>query len=364
VSQRLVFLLSGARQTCGVEAFARLLASASPGRDRLVEIHPLRAGLARPFGLGWQLGPGAALILNLPLVAWKRSLLAPLLALAAAWVRRAKRVLVLHEWGDLDWKRRLLYRAYLPFASDLLFSSPYVRRSFESDRLARFAVRRIRGVIPIPPNLRRPARLLAHPLVAEIRAWRHAGRFVLASFGSIYPQKQTLRLLAIAAELKRRGEQPVLLMIGDFVRGGDAIEAIFWDGVHKAGLESDVRVSGYIAEQAELFAVFAEVDVFLYAFAEGLTSRRGSVLACLGAGRPVVVNAPTDPAEFDHHETYRGLLAEGRLTLVPPEADVGAFADAVIAARARATSPLHLDHEACWRDAAEALGAAIVEEDP
>ncbi|MDQ0467275.1 glycosyltransferase [Labrys wisconsinensis] len=357
--RRLVFPVSRAQATCGVEAFARLLAEAAARRGDEVLALPLEGGRADRRAIAAALRPGDALVCNLPVVAWKRHVLAPLLALAAARRRGATATLMLHEWGDLDWKRRAMFRLYLPFADALLFSSPTVAAQLAEDAWTAPVRRRMRGALPIPPNLRPPATTADSPLAAAMRAWRQEGRFVLASFGSIYPKKQTTRLLDMLPALQRRGTQAVLVLIGSFVKGADRVEETFQAAVRARGLEGDVHVSGYVADEATLFGLFAEADAFAYCFAEGLTSRRGSVLACLQSERPVVVNAPAQAHEFTHHRAYGALLAARRLTLVPTDAGPEAYAEALLTARLRPPAAARIDFDACWDDAAEALARAL-----
>ncbi len=152
------------------------------------------------------------------------------------------------------------------------------------------------GIVPIPPNVILPERLTETALSRLIASERHRGRLVLGHFGSIYPRKQSSQILDLTAALVQRGANPFAVFLGSFVKGQDDVEGDFRARAKALGVEDRIHVSGYIADDADLFAAFAEVDVFAYLFAEGLTSRRGSVLACAMAGRPVVVNAPKRPA--------------------------------------------------------------------
>lgn len=352
---RHIFLVSDSTQPCGVESFSRLLCgSANRAGSKAITL-PLSS---RPSSLAaiWSaLGRDAALVCNLPVVAWKRHVFVPLVVLAMAWLRGSNRVIVLHEWADLNWPRRAFYLLYGLFASDILLSSPHVRNQLESDGWTALLRSRVRGVLPIPPNLRRPHKTEEIPLTAQLRQWRKAGRYVLATFGSIYPKKQTARLLDVAAELKRRGEKPMLVLIGSFVRSPEPVEEKFWQKVRDLGLEGDVHVSGYVATEEEIFGLFAEVDAFAYSFAEGLTSRRGSVLACMQSGRPVVVNAPGDAEEFAHHRAYLSLLETRNLRLVKTDASAADYALALLAARNQPAVCVAVDFDACWDDTARVL---------
>lgn len=343
---RLVVLVSDSAAPCGVEAFARRLAATAGDR-----------AVTRPLGTRLPAEPGV-LVLNLPVVAWKKRLVEPITAAASARAAGRPVLIILHEWADLDWKRRASYAPLLPLASAILFSSPEVAAQFAASPQSRLAPRR-RGIVPIPPNVILPERLAETALSRLIASERHRGRLVLGHFGSIYPRKQSSQILDLTAALVQRGANPFAVFIGSFVKGQDDVEGDFRARAKALGVEDRIHVSGYIADDADLFAAFAEVDVFAYLFAEGLTSRRGSVLACAMAGRPVVVNAPETAGAFDHHPTYRRLLEEGRLRLVPTHAGLDQVAEAVEAAAVAPRLPGCLDVDSAWRDALAAVDAVM-----
>ncbi len=343
---RLDILISGTDAPCGVEAFARRLAATAGPR-----------AATRPLGSGVPAQAGV-LVLNLPVVAWKKRLMEPVIAAARARAAGLPVLLVLHEWADLDWKRRASYAPILPLATAILFSSPEVAAQFAASPQSLLAPSR-RGIVPIPPNVVLPPQLPETALSRRIAAERQRGRLVLGHFGSIYPRKQSTEILDLTAALLKRGADPFTVFLGSFVKGQDDVEGEFRARARALGVEERILVSGYVADDAELFAAFAEVDLFAYLFAEGLTSRRGSVLACAMAGRPVVVNAPERSDAFAHHPTYTRLLNEGHLRLVPTHAALDQMADAVEQAAAAPRQPGCLDVEAAWRDALRAVDAVL-----
>ncbi|GAC1332305.1 MAG: hypothetical protein NVSMB26_11750 [Beijerinckiaceae bacterium] len=304
-----------------------------------------------------------ALIVNAPVVAWKRVLLVPLLCIALARLRGRKVVQILHEWDDLDPRRRIVLSIYLLFVTHVLYSSPGVRAQHRGTWLGRWLPVKT-SLVPIPPNIAPPKGVNrrakpGHDAVETLAAARAAGRLVIGHFGSIYPRKRSDRILGIAAELKRRGHNVLLAYIGDFVRGSDTIEAVFAQRIAELDLTDDVLVTGYIEVHADVYAALAETDVLVYAFDEGLTSRRGSVLAALLSGRPVVVNRPPNEAEFDHHPAFRRALAAQALRLVDDADGVAAYADAIEAAHGGAKPAAAIDFDQCWRDAAKAFGDGL-----
>lgn len=351
-TSRLTALVSDTEKLCGVEAFSRHLATAAGGRGQTRVLDFDLGGLRKV------LADSDAVVINLPIVAWKKKLVEPAAAALVARLAGKAVVVVLHEWGDLDWKRRASYAPLLPLATHILFSSPEVARQFAASPMARLATGR-RGIVPIPPNIERPDVLPQTALATRLAALRREGRTVIGHFGSIYPKKQSAIVLDVAAALKARGEQAFVAFIGSFVKGIDRVEEDFRARVAELGLQDDVLVSGYVADDGEIFALFNEVDAFVYAFAEGLTSRRGSVLACAMSGRPVIVNAPAEAGAFDHHPTYLRLIAEGRLRLLPTGADAEDLADAVVAARSETTVAGDGAITAAWNDALAAVDRVL-----
>jgi glycosyltransferase involved in cell wall biosynthesis len=251
---------------------------------------------------------------------------------------------------------------YLLFATHVLYSSPSVRAQHRRTVFARLLPAKS-GLVPIPPNIAPPRRVCTgaapvHHAVAQLAFARKAGRLVLGHFGSIYPRKRCDRILDIAAELKRRGHDVLVAYIGDFIRGSEDIEALFESRVAALGLGKDVLITGYIESHDDVYAALRETDVLVYAFAEGLTSRRGSVLAALLSGRPVVVNRPTEAGEFDHHPGFRHAFATNALRLVEAD-DIAAYADAIEAAHRESAPRAAIDFDQCWRDAAAAFAEVL-----
>ncbi len=297
-----------------------------------------------------------ALVVNFPVVAWKRVLLTPLLAFVLALARGKRTILVAHEWDDLDWRRRAVLAIYALFASHIMLSSPMVRNQFLRGGFARW-FRVATSIVTIPPNIERAPAIAPNAMAERIRA-RRGDKIVIGHFGSIYPKKQSDFVLSVAAELKRLGRDVLVVFVGGFVKGLDSVERDFSEQLHRLGLENDVIVTGYVTETEEIFALFEEVDCFIYRFAEGLSSRRSSVLTCLQTGKPVLVNAPAGQDEFAHHRIFSFALQQDVLRLLPPRADARAYAAAL------ANSPSNDDarpiemFDASWRDAARALSAA------
>lgn len=353
----LLFLVSSATLPCGVEMFARCLFEAWLEIGAVGELVALSDnGIATA-----KLRGSDILVLNLPLVAWKKSLFSPLLALFAAKLHGKHTLAVLHEWKDLAWQRRAIFSIYLLLVDMVMFSSPMVAEQF-SRRGFRLRSPRNAGILPVPPNLALPSEVAETELSRRIID-RARGRVVIGQFGSIYPKKNSTFVMDVAVELKRRGLKPLVVFAGSFIKGADQIEDEFNEKVRTLGLEQDVIVSGYLETAADVFAVLNRMDALVYDFAEGLTSRRSSVLTSLQSGSPVIVNAPLRSDEFDHHPVFARALSENMLHLVPLKATPADYADAVEAALGSRRQPTDLFSPA-WKDAARALAKGLADSLP
>ncbi|POF34313.1 glycosyltransferase [Roseibium marinum] len=356
-STRYLVMISSAAQTCGVEEFSRLLAR-KLGARAVTQVLGFD-----PFGLLRSLKRSDALVLNFPIVAWKKKLLEPTLAALTARLSKKGTVAILHEWTSLDWKRRVVLAPVLLLATEICFSAPEIADEFAASRLSRLATGR-RTVIPIPPNLTAPENVKPGDFSARLAKERARGRMILGQFGSIYPQKQVASVLAVAADLRARGEDVFVAFAGSFIKGQDTVEQDFFAAVDRLGLSDRVAVSGFIGSEAELFAIFGEIDVFCYLLPGGLTARRGSVLAAAASGKPVVVNAPANSSALEHHRLFQRLIETRGIQLIPTGADAGEAADAVLKARwtkIETTDPTG-EIDALWRDLIAKIDDCVREE--
>ncbi len=353
---RALFLISPSTTPCGVEMFARRLARTWTDLGLVEESVAIRGDVHDIFAVWRALDHADAVVMNFPIVAWKRVLLTPLLAFAAALARGKKTILVAHEWNDLDWRRRLVLMVYALFARRIMLSSPMVRAQYLSSGCARM-MRRPTSVIPIPPNIERGRFLTASPIAEQIRS-RRKDKIVIGHFGSIYPKKQSNFVLSVAAEMKRMGLDVFVVFVGAFIKGLDSVEEDFDRQLDLLRLRDDVIVTGYVERPEEIFTLFEEVDCFVYRFAEGLSSRRSSVLACLQTGKPVLVNAPACVDEFNHHRMFSFAVENDILRLLPISADAKTYATALATSSPSGETQAIDMYDASWRDTAHALEAS------
>jgi hypothetical protein len=356
---QVLFLGAGPQMTCGVGQFTRLLQETveklEPGSCTSLTLTCGRGSI----GEIWRaVGTAQSVVCNFPLVAWKRVIVRPLLALAMARLRGRRVVLIQHEWGGLHWLRRITYMPALLLADAVVMFSPLVRRELEGDSLMGWTARKC-ALAPLPPNIEAPAGITDSKLRQRLAAARESGRLVIGHFGSIYPGKQPNALLNIGAILKARGLRPLFVYVGSFIRGVDKVEEEFYARAAELGLTDDVIVSGFVASDHEVFGLFSEIDAFCFSLDEGLTARRSSVLTTVQSGRPVIVTGPAETGEFDHHPRFRELIDRGAVVLVPRGSGDDVYADRIVAALQWPSVHAPFDFDGWWRDVAEAVRAHV-----
>jgi glycosyltransferase involved in cell wall biosynthesis len=354
-----LFLGAGPQMQCGVGQFTRLLSETTekldPGGCTTLTL-TRRQGSAADI---WRaVGSARSVVCNFPIVAWKRVIFRPLLALVIARLRGRRAVLIQHEWAGLHWLRRITYIPALLSADTIVMFSVLVRRELADDPVVGWTAKKS-VLAPLPPNIRAPAAIADSKLRQRLAAARESDRLVIGHFGSIYPSKQPNALLNIGAVLRERGLKPLIVYIGSFIRGVDKVEEEFHARAAELGMAEDVIVSGYVASDREVFGLFGEIDAFCYPLEEGLTARRGSILACVQSGRPIIVTGPAEPCEFDHHPRFKELIDRGAIVLVARGSGEEVYADRIASALKRPSVQAPFDFDGWWRDVAQAIRAQL-----
>src|SRR3981081_3818090 len=131
-----LFLGAGPQMHCGVGQFTRLLGDAierlDPGTCTTITLTRSEGSLAEIRGA---VESARNVVCNFPIVAWKRVIFRPLLALAVARLRGRRVILIQHEWGGLHWLRRITYLPALLLADTIMMFSPLVRRELAADAI-------------------------------------------------------------------------------------------------------------------------------------------------------------------------------------------------------------------------------------
>lgn len=356
---QVLFLGAGPQMQCGVGQFTRLLGETvekpNPGSSTTLTLTRSEGSLA---GIWRAVGSARSVVCNFPIVAWKRVMLRPLLALLIGRLRQRRVILVQHEWAGLNRLRRISYIPALLLADTIIMFSPLVRQELAEDPVMGWTAQKC-VLAPLPPNIEAPAGITDSKLRQRLAAARENGHLVIGHFGSIYPGKQPNALLDIGAILKQRGLKPLVVYIGSFIRGVDKVEEEFHARAAELGLSDDVIVSGYVASDHEVFGLFSEVDAFCYPLEEGLTARRASILTCAQSGKPVIVTGPAEADEFDHHPRFKELIDRGAVVLVARGSDEDVYADRIVSALKWPSVQAPFDFDGWWQDAAKAVRAQL-----
>jgi glycosyltransferase involved in cell wall biosynthesis len=356
-----LLVVSTSKNPCGVEGYTRVLISA------LQQVAP--NGTYEEFRVSgyWSelpsllrlLAHSDSIVFSLPLVAWKRTILLPWIILVSAFLLRRPIFLFLHEWASLHSVRRLVFLPFVFLSKTIIVLSPYIRDQLASDRWVSWTNKKwILGLHSA--TVRRPDGRRVTEIVHRIQQRKTDKSIVIGHFGSIYKGKGTDALLDACAHICQLGIDSSVVFIGEMTKSLDGYENDFRKKIKELKLEDRVIVTGYIDDEEELFAIFDQIDVFLYIFPEGMTARRSSVLVSLQSGRPVLVSAPISSNEFSHHRGYTSLIESGAIIFFPSSATTKDLAGYISSAAQQPNrASITIDYDAWWNDAARNTDAIL-----
>jgi len=359
--ERCLFPLTPSKEECGVESFARLLVSAlqndyPDGGCAVLAVSSRWRDLPAVFR---KIAAADGIVFSVPLVAWKRLLLLPLVVLLFSCLVRCRVNVFMHEWAALHWLRRLALAPFLLLSRTIIVVSPFIAGEIAGTPWLMGAARKCR-LVPNAPTIRRPNAPRVTERVLRVREAAKSCDVVIGYFGAIYKGKAATALLDVCANLRRSGVRAGVVFIGSFPKSLDGYEQQFWSKVAEYDIADQVIVTGYITDEAELHTLFDEVGCFLFLFPEGLTARRSSVIHTLQSDRPVVVTAPRSMAEFAHHAGFTRLIDAGVLSFVPEGADLKAITDQLLTvARQGKRSAGAIEWDAWWRATTAATRTAL-----
>ena len=146
------------------------------------------------------------------------------------------------------------------------------------------------------------------------------GEILLSYFGFLHQSKGAETLLRALKALRQRGGQFRLLMVGGKVGASDptVIEyARRMEGlIEELGLGDHISWTGYL-EPPLVSAHLLASDICVLPYRDGVSLRRGTLMAALAHGLPIVSTHPRSEA--------RELVEGQNIALVPPD-DIGALA--------------------------------------
>jgi glycosyltransferase involved in cell wall biosynthesis len=148
-----------------------------------------------------------------------------------------------------------------------------------------------------------------------------ADSLLITHFGLVYPGKGLETLLDALMQVRRRHPHAHLVIVGDTREQDRAYRAGLEARVDRLGLCAAVVWTGRMAD-ADASRVLSAADLFVAPFDEGASIRRGSLIAGIAHGRPVLSTLAARPSAW---------LRDGEaLALVAPR-DAAALAERMIA---------------------------------
>jgi glycosyltransferase involved in cell wall biosynthesis len=183
------------------------------------------------------------------------------------------------------------------------------------------------AVIPIGSNI-----AATPPANYNRAAWRTRwgvapDETLLGYFGFLNETKGGEELIETLSQLQAAHVPVKLLMIGGRAGSSDATNLAYADRIDalivERGVADRIIRTGYVPPDA-VSAAFLATDICVLPYRDGISFRRGSLMAALAHGRPIVSTEPT--VELPE------LRPGENISLVPP-CDPTALAEAVIALR-------------------------------
>jgi glycosyltransferase involved in cell wall biosynthesis len=277
-----LLMVSGAfpPEPCGVGDYTSRLMAAAPASWRLFTERDWR--LSRAPGLMRRLlrQRPREVVVQYPTQGYGWSLVPHLLVVVGAATRRYRAALALHEYSSLSRKAQIALAVTSHAASHVFFTTEEERVRARGSRL--FSSRVRTSVIPILSNI---ASTTNPPAFTE--------RAVdLAYFGHIRDNKGVETFLDVVAVLRDVEPEARLAIVGVVPAGYENFAAMV------ATRCADIGVTLYLGLDDDAARRFlADVRVLYLPFPDGVSARRGSVLAGFGSGALVATRiGETTPA--------------------------------------------------------------------
>jgi len=224
-----------------------------------------------------------------------------------------------------------------------------VTNAEDREVLARHRLRRL-DMIPIGSNIAPCAPPGDDRAACRTRWGVAADTLLVGYFGLINASKGMEELIQALDDLVRRGYNAALLIVGGGAGASDPTNREYVGRMQgliaERGLEARVIWTGHLPPE-EASTALACVDICALPYRDGASFRRGSLMAALAHGLPIVT---TDP------RVRVPELAHGRTAwLVPPEdpaalaAGIARLADDAVLARSLAAAAAELAREFDWQ---------------
>lgn len=269
ITQSKVLMVSGAYppDICGVGDYtARLMEVAQPNWQAFVErdwsLRALPKILQRLFAL-----KPAVIVIQYPTQGYGWSLVPHILILIGWITRRYRPVLALHEFTSLSRKAQIALALASHFSARIIFTT-----EVEQDRARAFKA----FTSKVPTSV---IGILSNIPCAEHQPGFAERSIDVAYFGHIRPNKGLEDFLEVVTVMRTAAPQARIAIIGEIPKGYDAFGEMVMDCCAKIGVTLTLGLNDEaVARQ------LADIKILYLPFKDGVSARRGSVLAGLDNG--------------------------------------------------------------------------------
>lgn len=191
----------------------------------------------------------------------------------------------LHEFTRARLLRRMAIVPILLYANGIWVPALEDRKA-----VARFAGNRVHRTL-IGSNI----------VVTEGEKDKMAGKVVISYFGSVYPGKGIERMLALWKAVKERDSKNrfVFKIIGEIDVNPDnhflEYHKLVRAKIAQLGLQDDIIITGYVSDE-EASVEIRNTDMATLLYEDGLSLRRGSFIAYLSHGVPIITTEGDEEA--------------------------------------------------------------------
>ncbi|HLV35266.1 MAG TPA: glycosyltransferase family 4 protein [Spirillospora sp.] len=161
-------------------------------------------------------------------------------------------------------------------------------------------------LIPIGSNIREALPPGYNPAVWRERAGAAPDSFLIAYFGLMNRSKGLETLLSSISALRDTGVPVRLLIIGGEAGSSDLTNTRYMADIDRLieqhNLSDHIHRTGFLDNEIEVGSFLKESDVVALPFLDGASFRRGSLMAAIHYGCPIVTTMPRVPIpEFAHN---------------------------------------------------------------
>lgn len=245
--------------------------------DRLLTVAPRHWELFVERDWSWRAAPGiirrmlnrkpAVIVVQYPTQGYSWSIVPHLLVVIGRLSGRYRPVMALHEFTSLSAKARLALALTSHFAAHIIFTTEVERERAHATHL--FSARVPTTVIGILSNI---------PSSSDPTLFR-ARSIDIAYFGHIRPNKGLEGFLDVVASFRAAEPDARIAVIGEVPKGYEAFAEMVAMRCRAAGITMTLGLSDEAVGQT-----LADVRILYLPFPDGVTARRGSVLAGFGNG--------------------------------------------------------------------------------